>query len=386
MFWKQRILNILKDVQLVSELLRWQTNALDLNSKYEELLLIMLPFSISFILRYAMALVAIAFYTLIERKFLGYFQLRKGPNKVIFMGLPQPFADAIKLFIKEQSKPDLINQLPFILTPALRLFLTLILWAIFPHFNPSIFLAFGALYFLCVSRINVYCTFMAGWSSNSKYALLGALRGVAQTISYEVRISIILLRALVINKQIDISTTNINSISWVALIILPLFMIWFTTNLAETNRTPFDFAEGESELVSGFNIEYRRRTFALIFIAEYANILIIRLLSVIFFTGIASPINLSDNLILITKCIALATAFIWIRATLPRIRYDRLIHLTWKRFLPIRLRILIISTSIIIFISWYCAGWTDNSDDVKYGLLPISRLESLISTWLLINR
>lgn len=310
-----------------------------------------LPFSISFVLRYAIALLAIAFYTLIERKFLGYFQLRKGPNKVGLAGLPQPFADAIKLFTKEQSKPTIINQSPFIAAPVLGLILTLILWAIFPHFHPAIFLSFGALYFLCVSRINVYTTFIAGWSSNSKYALLGALRGVAQTISYEVRISLILLSALILCTQIDITLISINSISWIMLIIRPLSIIWFITNLAETNRTPFDFAEGESELVSGFNVEYRRGIFALIFMAEYANILIMRLLSVVFFTGALSPfIAFTSDLSLILKTIILATLFIWIRATIPRIRYDHLIQLTWKGFLPLSLAILLVLIPIIYII------------------------------------
>jgi len=241
------------------------------------------PFLISFIVSYVIAMLAMAFYTLMERKFLGYFQLRKGPNKVGLMGIPQPFADAIKLFVKEQAKPTITNQAPFIASPILGLILTLIWWAIFPHSYPAIFLSFGVLYFLCVSSINVYTTFVAGWGSNSKYALLGALRGIAQTISYEVSISLLLLRALIIVYQIDISVININSFSWVIILFMPLFIMWFVTNLAETNRTPFDFAEGESELVSGFNVEYRSGLFALIFMAEYANILIMRLLSSIFF-------------------------------------------------------------------------------------------------------
>jgi len=310
-----------------------------------------ISFSISFIIRYAIALLAIAFYTLIERKFLGYFQLRKGPNKVGLIGLPQPFADAIKLFTKEQVKPTIINQSPFIIAPVLGLILTLLLWAIFPHINPTIFLSFGALYFLCVSRINVYSTFIAGWSSNSKYALLGAIRGVAQTISYEVRISLILIRALLLNNQIDMSAISIDAISWIMLILRPLAIIWFITNLAETNRTPFDFAEGESELVSGFNVEYRSGIFALIFIAEYANILIISLLSVVFFTGILIPnISLLINFYLILKTVIVATLYIWIRATIPRIRYDFLIQLTWKRFLPLRLAIITILVPIILII------------------------------------
>ena len=170
-----------------------------------------LPFTLSFFVRYIIALLAIAFYTLIERKFLGYFQIRKGPNKVRISGIPQPFADAIKLFIKEQSNPMPVNYYPFLAAPLLRTDTYPSLWAIYPHSNPSIFISFGALYFLCVSRINVYTTFIAGWCSNSKYALLGALRGVAQTISYEVSMSLILLSALIIHHHIDISIISINS-------------------------------------------------------------------------------------------------------------------------------------------------------------------------------
>ena len=298
-----------------------------------------ISFTISIIIRYLMAMLAIAFYTLIERKLLGYIQLRKGPNKVRLIGVPQPFADAIKLFVKEQSYPSLSNILLFTLAPITRLILALILWAIYPHSNTAIYLTFGILYFLCVSSINVYCTFLAGWCSNSKYALLGALRGVAQTISYEVSISLILISTLIIHKKIDMSLISVNMCNWPIAIIILIFIFWFITNLAETNRTPFDFAEGESELVSGFNVEYRGGIFALIFIAEYANILIIRLLSVVFFTGY---IPIITSLSLIFKTIILATLFVWIRATLPRIRYDNLIYLTWKRFLPISLAFLIL--------------------------------------------
>ena len=304
--------------------------------------LIMISFSISFILRYIIALLAIAFYTLIERKFLGYFQLRKGPNKVILIGLPQPFADAIKLFTKEQANPTPANISPFIFAPILGLILALILWALFPHANPTSFFMYGILYFLCVSRINVYTTFMAGWCSNSKYALLGALRGIAQTISYEVSMALIILRILILHKTIDLNI--IKSSLWLILLIMPLFIIWFITNLAETNRTPFDFAEGESELVSGFNVEYSAGIFALIFIAEYINILFISMLTVTLFTG---SIELLFNMQLILKTIALATLFVWVRATLPRIRYDNLIYLTWKSFLPISLATIILLSSII---------------------------------------
>lgn len=305
-----------------------------------------IAFFTSIILSLVIALVAMAFYTLIERKFLGYFHLRKGPNKVGLIGIPQPFSDAIKLFVKEQAKPSPANKSPFIVAPTMALILALIMWAIYPHSHQSHFLQFSVLYFLCVSNINVYATFIAGWRSNSKYALLGALRGVAQTISYEVRMSLILLRALVLLMTIDF--TKITSYSWLLIILIPLTVTWFITNLAETNRTPFDFAEGESELVSGFNIEYRSRLFAIIFIAEYINILVIRLFTSIIFISIPN-IFISD-MILLLKTLLLAILFVWVRATFPRIRYDHLINLTWKRFLPLSLTSLILVFPIIILI------------------------------------
>jgi NADH-ubiquinone oxidoreductase chain 1 len=217
------------------------------------------------------------------------------------------------------------------------------LWTIYPHTFPSIIILFSALYFLCVSRLNVYTTFIAGWCSNSKYALLGSLRRIAQTISYEVSISLILLSCLLIHHSININFININIISWISIIILPVAILWFITNLAETNRTPFDLAEGESELVSGFNTEYRRSRFALIFIAEYANILVIRLFTVTFFIG-----TYISSIILILFTVLIALLFVWLRATLPRIRYDNLIYLTWKCFLPFTLTILYIIPSLII--------------------------------------
>ena len=326
-----------------------------------------LTFTSSIIISYVIALIAIAFYTLLERKLLGYYQLRKGPNKVILIGLPQPFADAIKLFTKEQTKPKIINKIPFILAPALALALTLLLWTIYPHHFPSIILPFGVLYFLCVSSLNVYSTFIAGWCSNSKYALLGSLRRIAQTISYEVSISLILLTCLIVHHSININLININIISWVILLLAPTIFLWFITNLAETNRTPFDLAEGESELVSGFNTEYSSATFALIFIAEYANILIIRLLTSTFFIGNFQPIN---RIFLVVITIVTASIFVWVRASFPRIRYDKLIYLTWKCFLPLTLATLLIIPPISFITTWYCAGWTDNSDDVKYGSSP----------------
>lgn len=295
-------------------------------------------------LTYVLVLIRIAFYTLLERKLLGYYQLRKGPNKNLLIGLPQPFADAIKLFTNEQTKSKKINNTPFILTPTITLIIRLLLWSIYPHHFPSIFISFGVIYFMCVSRLNVYCTFIAGWCSNSKYALLGSLRRVAQTISYEVSIFLILLRCLRLHHSININLININIKSWALLILLPIFILWTITNLAETNRTPFDLVEGESELVSGFNIEYSRASFAIIFIAEYINILIMCVLTTTFFLGTPKTINTS---LLILLTLINSIIFVWVRASMPRIRYDKLIYLTWKCFLPLTLCTLLTLQTIL---------------------------------------
>nr|YP_009244973.1 NADH dehydrogenase subunit 1 [Amynthas moniliatus]AMO27097.1 NADH dehydrogenase subunit 1 [Amynthas moniliatus]QFZ89588.1 NADH dehydrogenase subunit 1 [Amynthas moniliatus moniliatus] len=297
-----------------------------------------ITFFTSILLSLIMALVAMAFYTLMERKFLGYFHLRKGPNKVGLMGISQPFSDAIKLFVKEQAKPTPANKSPFMVAPTMGLILALMMWAIYPHSHQSFFLQFSVLYFLCVSSMNVYATFMAGWSSNSKYALLGALRGVAQTISYEVSMSLILLSALVLVMTMDF--TKMVSYSWMLMMLMPLTVTWFITNLAETNRTPFDFAEGESELVSGFNIEYSSGLFAMIFMAEYMNILVMSLFTSIIFMSM--PNMIMSDMMLLLKTLLLAMLFVWVRATFPRMRYDHLMNLTWKSFLPLSLTTLML--------------------------------------------
>lgn len=304
-------------------------------------LLIMLTPSTTTIMGFLIALIAIAFYTLTERKFLGYFQTRKGPNKPSIIGLPQPFADALKLFNKEQAKPAISNHILFAAAPAISLFLAMFMWFLYPHNYQALYMPLGVLLFLSISRINVYPVFIAGWCSNSKYALLGSLRGIAQTISYEVRIALILLCGLLFLHRLDLTEISISQYSWISLVIIPLGAIWFITCLAETNRTPFDFAEGESELVSGFNTEYRRGLFAIIFIAEYTNILIISLLTSVVFCG---SIGFIDDSFIVVKTVFFAILFVWIRATYPRIRYDHLIFLTWKYFLPI-----IIGLFIILF-------------------------------------
>lgn len=319
-----------------------------------------LPILLSIIIIFIISLLGIAFFTLLERKILGYIQIRKGPNKVGVIGILQPFADAVKLFCKEIKHPFISNFSPLIIAPIIALFLSLLLWFSYPFYHPSFILYLGVLIFLCTSSLNVYTLIGAGWISNSKYSLLGALRAIAQTISYEVRIVLVIITPLIIISSLNFYSF-ITSNLLILFIISPPFIIWLTTILAETNRTPFDFAEGESELVSGFNTEYRRGIFALIFIAEYNRILAMSFFSSLLFLPTHPPLLYltAPTLIIIT----LAIFFIWARGTLPRIRYDRLINLTWKSFLPFILAFLIILPPLFIF---YHAGRTDNFDEVKY--------------------
>lgn len=298
-------------------------------------------FWFSIFVTFVCALISISFYTLFERKMLGYFQNRKGPNKVGLIGIPQPFADAIKLFTKEQIKLKRGNFMPFFISPVFRLVLSLLLWTLFPHFYPRGLSKFGVLIFLVISSLSVYGTMVAGWASNSKYALLGALRGVAQTISYEVSMTLILLSPLIVYCCFNINEFIRGGISIPVFLFIHIFFMWGVSVLAETNRTPFDFAEGESELVSGFNTEYSGYQFAVLFIAEYTRILAIRILtSSIFLHGFT--IFIVKNLILLLACLFISLTFIWARASFPRIRYDKLINLTWKSFLPISLSILVV--------------------------------------------
>nr|YP_010943703.1 NADH dehydrogenase subunit 1 [Ennucula tenuis]WLV28173.1 NADH dehydrogenase subunit 1 [Ennucula tenuis] len=296
---------------------------------------------ISILITYIVILLAIAFFTLLERKGLGYFQIRKGPNKVGIMGLPQPLADAVKLFSKEITKPTFSNQLPYFIAPSLSLILALMMWQLYPSSYSSNFLVWGLLYFLCVSSLNVYGTLVAGWSSNSKYAMLGALRAVAQTISYEISLALILLFSLCIGMSFNLMVIQEHQyLVWITFLFLPLGLVWLVSCLAETNRAPFDFAEGESELVSGFNIEYSAGTFALIFMAEYGNILFMSLLTAVLFFGGSMFFNMEFEVVLLLKTFVFSFIFIWARGALPRFRYDLLMGLTWKSFLPVSLAIL----------------------------------------------
>jgi len=234
----------------------------------------------------------------------------------------------------------------YYICPVINLFLALFLWLCIPYIRVNINFNFSILFFLRVSRIRVYTIILAGWSSNSNYSLLGRLRSVAQTISYEVRLALILISYLFIVLSLNLlDFVKFQEYIWFLYLIIPLCFIWLVSRLAETNRTPFDFAEGESELVSGFNVEYRRGGFVIIFLAEYGNILFIRILCVILFLGS----NLTSFIFFI-KLSFISFFWLWVRGTLPRYRYDKLIYLAWKSYLPITLNYLLLFCRIKIFI------------------------------------
>nr|YP_009407044.1 NADH dehydrogenase subunit 1 [Typhlatya garciai]ASA39593.1 NADH dehydrogenase subunit 1 [Typhlatya garciai] len=292
---------------------------------------------VNYLILIVFVLVAVAFVTLLERKVLGYIQLRKGPNKVGYAGLLQPFADAVKLFTKEQTVPTLSNFIPYYLSPVFSLFVALLSWVVVPYDMGFVGFSMGVLFFLCCTSLGVYTTMSAGWSSNSKYSLLGCLRAVAQTISYEVSLALILLSFLMLVGGVDFSLF-INYQRYMGFLVLtfPLALVWFASCLAETNRTPFDFAEGESELVSGFNTEYSAGGFALIFMSEYASILFMSFLFTILFFGVElSSVFFYLGAVYVSFC------FVWVRGTLPRFRYDKLMYLAWKSFLPVALNYLL---------------------------------------------
>nr|QZK21947.1 NADH dehydrogenase subunit 1 [Amitermes sp. QLD_088] len=299
-----------------------------------------------FLLLMVFVMVGVAFLTLLERSVLGYVHIRKGPNKVGFIGILQPFSDAIKLFTSEQYFPLVSNYLIYYFSPIFGFFLSLLIWLLIPYLSGFISFELGLLFFLACTSLGVYTVMIAGWSSNSGYSLLGGLRALAQTISYEVSLAFILLSFVVLICSYNlVYFYSYQVYLWLIFISLPLSFVWFISCLAETNRTPFDFAEGESELVSGFNVEYGAGGFALIFLAEYASILFMSLLFCVIFLG-------SDlySFFFYVKLTFISFLFIWVRGTLPRFRYDKLMYLAWSSFLPLSLNYLLFFVGVSCFI------------------------------------
>nr|YP_097102.1 NADH dehydrogenase subunit 1 [Batrachoseps wrighti]AAU20539.1 NADH dehydrogenase subunit 1 [Batrachoseps wrighti] len=296
-------------------------------------------------------LLAVAFLTLLERKVLGYMQLRKGPNIVGPSGLLQPIADGLKLFTKEPVRPATSSQTLFMLMPTMALALSLLIWIPLPLPNTLSNLNLGILFMIALSSLAVYSILGSGWASNSKYALIGALRAVAQTISYEVTLGLILLcLALMTGGFMLMNFNTTQEYLWFIVPTWPMAGMWFISTLAETNRAPFDLTEGESELVSGFNVEYAGGPFALFFLAEYANILMMNMLSTILFLGTTfyhlQPELSTMNIIIKTSILTIM--FLWVRASYPRFRYDQLMHLVWKNFLPIMISTTMLHLSLPI--------------------------------------
>ncbi|WP_341756809.1 MULTISPECIES: NADH-quinone oxidoreductase subunit NuoH [unclassified Candidatus Tisiphia] len=306
-------------------------------------------------------LLCVAYLTYAERRVIGLMQLRKGPNVVGYFGLLQPIADAVKLLFKETIIPNQADKILFTLAPMVTFVLSLIGWAVIP-FDKKLVLAdinVGVLYIMAISSLGVYGIIIAGWASNSKYAFLGAIRSSAQMISYEVSIGLVIVTVL-----LTTGTLNLSEIIekqqllpwWVDLMLLPMAVIFFISVLVETNRLPFDLSEAESELVAGYNVEYSSMGFALFFLGEYANMILASGMTTTFFLGGYLPpfgikfLNFVPGFIwFIVKVGFLLFCFLWIRATLPRYRYDQLMRLGWKVFLPFTLFWVVLISSVLMF-------------------------------------
>ncbi|MBI0538297.1 NADH-quinone oxidoreductase subunit NuoH [Roseomonas sp. KE2513] len=307
-------------------------------------------------------LIFVAYLTWAERKILGAMQLRKGPNVVGFFGLLQPFADAGKMLMKETIVPAGASRVLFIMAPMLTFSLAMIAWAVIPV-NEGWAVAdinVGVLYLFAISSLGVYGIIIAGWASNSKYAFLGALRSAAQMVSYEVSMGFVIVTVLLCVGSLNLTDVVLaQKTVWFFIPLFPMFVIFFISTLAETNRAPFDLPEGESELVAGFFVEYSAMTFALFFLGEYANMILMSSLTTILFLGgwlppfDVAPLNLVPGPVwFILKVCFCLFVFVWVRATFPRYRYDQLMRLGWKVFLPISLIWLVITAGVLKVAGW----------------------------------
>lgn len=301
-------------------------------------------------------LIAVAFFTTTERKLMGSIQRRKGPNVIGFVGTLQPFSDGLKLFIKEIILPSNSNKTIFIIAPCLSFLLSLTAWAVIPFSSKAAIadIDLGILYLLSISSLNIYGILLSGWSSNSKYAYLGALRSAAQMISYEISLGFIILSTCLCSGSFNLSKIVFAQQKiWYVIPLLPMYIMFQVSILAETNRHPFDLPEAEAELVSGYNVEYSAMTFALFFLSEYANMILMSALSTILFLGGWQSFGVLDKftpevLIFGFKVILCVIFFIVTRATLPRYRYDQLMDIGWKNFLPLSIGYLVFTSSILI--------------------------------------
>ena len=318
-------------------------------------------------------ILCVAYLTLWERKFIGYMQIRLGPNRVGPKGLLQPFADVLKLLVKEIIVPTGANRFLFIAAPILTLMPAMAAWAVIP-FSPGLVLAdinAGLLYIMAITSMGVYGIIIAGWASNSKYAFLGAMRSAAQIVSYEIAMGFALVCVLLVSQSLNLTDIvagqergwfadrGINFLSWNWLPLLPMFLVYFISGVAETNRSPFDVAEGESEIVAGFHVEYSGMAFALFFLAEYMNMILVATLATIMFLGGWAPVwdSAVTNAIppfawLFFKVFCMVTLFLWFRATFPRYRYDQIMRLGWKVFIPLTI------VWLVVIAAWMQTPWS----------------------------
>ena len=307
-------------------------------------------------------LLFIAYLTYFERKVIGAMQLRKGPNVVGPFGLLQPVADGIKLLTKETIFPDNSSKFLFILSPVITFALALMAWAVIPVDYKIVLsdINVGLMYIFAISSLGIYGIIVAGWSSNSRYAFLGSLRSAAQMISYEVSIGLIIISVLLSSGSLNLTDIVMSQQNlWYVVPHFPMFVIFFISTLAETNRAPFDLPEAESELVAGYNVEYSSMSFGLFFLGEYGNMILMSSMSTILFLGGWLPPFESQYFDLmpgylwfLIKVVVLLFVFLWVRATLPRYRYDQLMTLGWKLFLPLSLLWIIITSSFMFFVEY----------------------------------
>jgi NADH-quinone oxidoreductase subunit H len=305
-------------------------------------------------------LLSVAYLTYAERRVIGLMQMRRGPNRVGPFGLLQPIADAVKLIFKETIVPTPASKIVFMIAPMITFVLSLVGWAVIPFSEGWVLsdMNVGVLYVLAVSSLGVYGIIMAGWASNSKYAFLGAIRSSAQMISYEVSMGLVIVTVLLVTGSLNLSEIVEHQRDmpfWIHLLLAPMAVVFFISVLAETNRLPFDLPEAESEIVAGYNVEYSSMSFALFFLGEYANMILVSAMTVTFFMGgYLPPFGISFLYLIpgfiwfILKICFLLFVFLWIRATLPRYRYDQLMHLGWKVFLPLTLFWVVLVASLLV--------------------------------------